>query len=164
MRSWSTWRLMLALCLATTPSWPAQADQPSRDVSARARAIGTDKPQDESARLIITNAEKARLRFPAFVFGIEKASRMIIGCPPDRGLDTARAPKAVREQIQRTFHETPLASDCLFVSHIAEFVATSDPVVFTPVLRYDAYREAAPAAPNDVFMSGRQATLSLAAG
>jgi hypothetical protein len=96
MRFWSTWRLMLALGLATTPLWPTLADQPSRDVFARSRAIGTDKPQDESGRLIITNAEKARLRFPAFVLGIEKASRMIIGCPPDRGLDTAQSPSAKR--------------------------------------------------------------------
>jgi hypothetical protein len=132
-----------------------------RDVKARARAIGTDKPQDEPARLIITSPDLARLKFPAFVLGIEKAGRKVVGCPPDRGLDTSRAPKAVRDQIRRTFHETPLASDCLFVSHIAEFVPTSDPVVFTPVLRYDAYRDADPPAPREVFMSGREATLSL---
>ena len=161
MRFWCTWRLVLALGLATTPFWPTLANQPSRDISARARAIGTDKPQDESARVIVTNPDRARLKFPAFVLGIEKASRKIIGCPADRGLDTARAPKAVRDQIQRTFHETPPASDCLFVSHIAEFVATSDPVVFKPVLRYDAYRETDPPVPREVFMSGRQATLSL---
>ncbi len=70
-------------------------------------------------------------------------------------------PKAVREQIHRTFHETPLASDCLFVSHVAEFVPTSDPAVFAPVLRYDAYREVDPPAPREVFRSGRQATLAL---
>jgi hypothetical protein len=67
----------------------------------------------------------------------------------------------VRDQIHRTFHETPLASDCLFVAHLAEFIATADPVVFTPVLRYDAYREADPPAQRDVFMSGRAATLGL---
>jgi pimeloyl-ACP methyl ester carboxylesterase len=156
-----TLRLMLGLGLATIPSWPALAEQPARDVTARARAIGTDKPQNEPARLIITSPDRARLKFPAFVLGIEKASRKIIGCPPDRGLDMSRAPKAVRDQIHRTFHDTPLASDCLFVSHIAEFVATADPGVFTPVLRYDAYREADPPAPRDVFMSGREATLGL---
>jgi pimeloyl-ACP methyl ester carboxylesterase len=161
MRFLSRWRLMLALALATTPLWPALADQPTRDVSARARAIGTDKPQDEPARLIITNAEKAHLKFPAFVLGIEKASRQTIGCPPERGLDTSRAPKAVREQIHRSFHETPLASDCLFVSHIAEFIPTYDPVVFTPVLRYDVYREAGAPAPRNVYVSGREATLGL---
>jgi hypothetical protein len=137
------------------------AEQPARDVTARARAIGTDKAQDEPARLIITSPDRARLKFPAFVLGIEKASRKAIGCPPDRGLDTSRAPKAVRDQIHRTFHETPLASNCLFVSHVAEFVSTSDTVVFTPVLRYDAYRETDPPAPRDVFMSGREATLNL---
>ncbi len=96
------------------------------------------------------------------MLGVEKARRDTIGCPPDRGLETSRAPKAVRDQIRRTFHETPLATDCLFVSHIAEFVPTSDPAVFALVLRYDAYREADPPAPRDVFLSGRQATLALA--
>jgi hypothetical protein len=156
-----TSRLMLVFGLATFPSWPAVAEQPPRDVSARARAIGTDKPQDEPARLIVTRPDRTSLEFPGLVLGIEKASRKIIGCPTDRGLDTSRAPKAVRDQIDLTFHETPLASDCLFVSHIAEFVPTSDPVVFTPNLRYDAYRQADPPAPRDVFMSGRQATLGL---
>jgi hypothetical protein len=47
------------------------AEQPARDVSARARAIGTDKPQDEPARLITTSPDQARLKFPAFVLGIE---------------------------------------------------------------------------------------------
>jgi hypothetical protein len=154
-------RLVLALGLAAITPWSALAELPTRDVSTRARAIGTDKPQDEPARLIVTNPERARLKFPAFVLGIEKANREIIGCPPDRGLDTSRAPEAVRRQIHRTFHGTPLASDCLFVSHIAEFVPTSDPVVFAPVLRYDAYREADPPAPREVFMIGRQATLTL---
>jgi hypothetical protein len=152
---------LIALALATVISRPALAEPPRRDVSARARAIGTDKPQYEPARVIVTNPEKTRLKFPAFVLGIEKASRKVIGCPPDRGVEIARAPKPVRDQIERTFHETPLASDCLFVSHIAEFVPTTEPDVFAPVLRYDAYREADPPAPRDVFMSGRNATLSL---
>jgi len=137
------------------------AGLPARDVSARARAIGTDKPQNEPARLIVTKPDEARLRFPAFVLGIEKAEREVIGCPPDRGLDLSRASKDVRDRIRRTFHETPLASDCLFVSHIAEFVPTSDPAVFAPVLRYDAYRKVNPPAPREVFESGRQATLTL---
>jgi hypothetical protein len=153
--------MLVAFGLAPITWWPALAEVPTRDVSTRARAIGTDKPQDEPARLIVTNPERARLRFPAFVLGIENAKRETIGCPTDRGLDTSRAPNAVRDQIHRTFHETPLASDCLFVSHIAEFVPTSDPLVFAPVLRYDAYREADPPAPREVFTSGRQATLSL---
>jgi hypothetical protein len=46
-------------------------EQPARDVSARARAIGTNKAQDEPARLIITSPNRARLKFPAFVIGIE---------------------------------------------------------------------------------------------
>ncbi len=154
-------RLMIVLGLATISPWSAQAESPTRAVSARARAIGTDKPQDEPARLIVTNPDRARLKFPAWVLGIEKAKREIVGCPPDRGLETSRAPKTVRDQIHRTFHETPLASDCLFVSHIAEFIPTSDPAVFAPVLRYDAYREVDPPAPREVFMSGRQATLAL---
>ena len=49
------------------------AEPPVRDVKARARAIGTDKPQDEPARLIITSPDLARLTFPALVVGIEKA-------------------------------------------------------------------------------------------
>jgi hypothetical protein len=157
----SAMHLLSALVLATITSWPALAEPPGRDVSARARTIGTDKPQDEPARVIITNPEKTRLRFPAFVLGIEKASRKVIGCPPDRGLEIARAAKPVRDQIKRTFHETPLASDCLFVSHIAEFVPTTESDVFSPVLHYDAYREADPPAPPNVFMSGRNATLTL---
>ena len=152
---------VLTFCLASLPSWSALADLPTRDVSARAREIGTDKPQDVPARLIVTTPDRVRLKFPAFVLGIEKASRKIIGCPPDRGLEVARAPRAVRDQIHRTFHETPLASDCLFVSHIAEFVPTSEPGKFAPVLRYDAYREANPPDAREVFISGRQATLAL---
>ena len=161
MRTPYAWRLIFALGLATSTLCSVQAEPPTRDVSARARAIGTDKPQDEPARLIVTNPDRARLKFPALVLGIEKANREIIGCPPNRGLETSRAPKAVRDQIHRTFHETPFASDCLFVSHIAEFVPTSEPAVFAPAPRYDAYREADPPAPREVFMSGRQATLAL---
>ena len=157
----SALHFLWALSLATITSGPAQADPPMRDVSARARAIGTDKSQDDPARVIITNPGKTRLKFPAFVVGIEKASRKDIGCPPDRGLDVSRGPGRVRDQIHRTFHETPLASDCLFVSHIAEFVPTAEPKVFVPVLLYDAYREACAPAPRDVFMSGRNATLTL---
>ena len=161
MRPRSAFPLLSALALATMTSLPVLAEPPTRDVSARARAIGTDKPQDEPARVIITNPDKTRLKFPAFVIGIEKASRKVIGCPPDRGLDISRAPKPVRDQIHRAFHETPLASDCLFVSHIAEFVPTTKPDVFAPVLRYDAYREANPPAPRDVFMTGHKDTLAL---
>ncbi len=154
------WLTIVASLPMSAPD-PPVSGTPPRDVSERARAIGTDKAQDEPARTIVTDPDRARLRFPGFVLGIEKASRSIIGCPPDRGLDTSRAPKAVRDQIRRTFHETPLATDCLFVSHIAEFVPTSDPAVFAPVLRYNAYREADPPDPGDVFPSGRQATLAL---
>ncbi len=46
-------RLKLALGLAAIPSWTVLAEQPTRNVSARARAIGTDKRQDEPARLIV---------------------------------------------------------------------------------------------------------------
>jgi hypothetical protein len=152
--------LILAVLVTLAPGSPG-AGRPAHDVSARARAIGTDKPQDEPARLIVTDPDRARLKFPAFVLGIEKARRETIGCPPDRGLDTSRAPEVVRDQIRRTFHETPFATDCLFVSHIAEFVSTSDPAVFKPVLRYNAYRKVDPPPPSEVFMSGRQATLAL---
>jgi hypothetical protein len=161
MRITQTFHHAFAFGLVTIASWRAMADPPSRDVSARARAIGTDKPQDVPARLIVTSPAQARLKFPAFVIGIEKANREKIGCPPDRGLDTSRAPGVVREQIRRTFHETPFATDCLFVSHIAEFVPTPQSDGFAPVLRYDAYREADPPAPREVFESGRQATLAL---
>jgi hypothetical protein len=161
VRPRSAFQLLSALGLATITSRPALAERPTRDVSARALAIGTDKPQNEPARVIITNPDRTRLKFPAFVMGIEKASRKVVGCPPDRGLDIARAPKPVRDQIHRAFHETPLASDCLFVSHFAEFVPTTKPDVFAPVLRYDAYREVDPPAPRDVFMIGHKATLAL---
>jgi hypothetical protein len=153
--------LAIVAGLAVVAPWSAVADELSRDVSARARAIGTDKPQDEPARLIVTNPDRARLKTPAFVLGIEKARRETIGCPPDRGLDTSRAPRAVRDQIRRTFHETPFATDCLFVSHIAEFVPTSDQAAFAPMLRYDTYRDEDPPYPREVFNSGRQATLAL---
>jgi hypothetical protein len=152
---------VLTFCLASLPSWSALAGLPTRDVSARAREIGTDKPQDVPARLVVTTPDRVRLKFPAFVLGIEKASRKIIGCPPDRGLEVARPPRAVRDQTHRTLHETPLASDCLFVSHLAEFVPTSEPGKFAPVLRYDTYREADPPAAREVFISGRRATLAL---
>ncbi len=109
----------------------------------------------------MTEPGRARLSFPGFVLGVEKRSRNLIGCPPDRGLDTSLAPKVVRDQIRRTFHETPLARECLFVTHIAEFVPTDDPGSFAPVLRYDAYREDSPPEPGDVFAAGRTATLEL---
>jgi hypothetical protein len=159
-------RARLTVCLilaglAAPGSESRVAGRPARAVSARARAIGTDKPQDRPVRLLVTDPDRARVKFPAFVLGIEKARRDLIGCPPDRGLDLSRAPEAVRDQIHRTFHETPLATDCLFVSHIAEFVSTSDPAVFAPILRYDAYRETDPPDPREVFTSGRRATLAL---
>lgn len=156
-------RLLIAASLAVLTTGSAPAGPTRRDVSARARAIGTDRPQDEPARTIVTDPGRSRLKSPAFVLGLEKARRTTIGCPPGRGLETGRAPKAVRDQIRRTFHETPLALDGLFVSHIAEFVPTPDPSVFAPALLYDAYREADPPAPGDVFASGRRATLALGA-
>ncbi len=162
MRSPFHLRLLCALSFATTVAGPSVAGTPTRNVTARARAIGTDKPQDVPARWILTNPDEARLKVPAFVLGIEKADRQVIGCPPYRGLDIARAPEVVRRQIRRTFYETPLASDCLFVSHIAEFMPTAEAGVFAPTLRYDAYREVDPPAPRDVFAKGREATLALA--
>ncbi|MHB1557134.1 MAG: hypothetical protein ACYC61_06615 [Isosphaeraceae bacterium] len=155
------WALILAALAGPASGTAPPDEEPPRDVEDRARAIGTDKPQDEPARAIVAHPERARLKFPGLVLGIEKARCDTIGCPPERGLDVARAPKVVREQIRRTFHETPLARECLFVSHIAEFVPAAEPGSYSPTLLYDAYRAADPPEPDEVFEAGRRATLDL---
>ncbi len=155
------WALILATLTGQASGTAAADGEPARDVDDRARAIGTDKPQDEPARAMVAHPEHARLKFPGLVLGIEKARCDTIGCPPERGLDLTRAPMVVREQIRRTFHETPLARECLFVSHIAEFVPANEAGSYAPTLLYDAYRAADPPEPDEVFESGRRATLDL---
>lgn len=162
MRTYPVLALLSSLVIALNAVGQDEAIPSVRDVKGRARAIGTDKPQNAPSRVLVTDPTAHSQKFPAFVLGVEKAPRSAIGCPKDRGLALDQAPAPLQAQIRRTLEQTPMSTDCLFVSHIAEFLPTDDPASFAPKLLYNAYRDLDPPATHEVFASGERATLALA--
>ena len=127
------------------------------------RACACDRhrqAQDVPARLIVTSPAQARLKFPAFVIGIEKANREKIGCPPDRGLDTS-------PRLESYANRSAGPSTKRHSRRIASSSPTSPSSCPRPS-RMDSRRYCAMmrtarriAVPREVFESGRQATLAL---
>jgi hypothetical protein len=166
--------LIAVWALSSLVATAAEAGGPQEDVIAeRSKQLGTNIPQNQDARAVLVASPEAKLTFPGFLIGLEKAPIVSVGCPANRGLSVEGGDPEVRNHLNKTLNyvyidngkeslqiEDPL---CLFVSHTAEFAREDDSSEYKPKISYSAYRDDQLPTTRDAYERGRQALLALRA-
>jgi len=158
--------------LSTLVASAAQADGPQEDVIAkRSIQLGTNMPQNQDARAVLVADPEAKLTFPGFLIGLEKAPIVSVGCPANRGLNVDGGDPEVRDHLNKTLNyvyidngkESLQVGDplCLFVSHTAEFARDNAASEYKPKIIYSVYRDDQLPNVRDAYGRGRQALLAL---
>jgi hypothetical protein len=166
--------LIAVWALSSLVATAALADSSREDVNAaRSKQLGTDIAQNQKARDVLIADSKAKLAFPGFLIGLEKAPMFSVGCPANRGLNVEAGEPEVRDHVRKALNyvyvdngeESLQVGDplCLFVSHTAEFARDDAASEYTPKITYSAYRDDQLPSTRDAYGTGRQALLALRA-